>query len=382
MKIGIVTVQKSRNFGANLQAYALQKKLELMGYDAEIIDYLYYKHPDFNYTAKARPVWKIGIKKTVVEFVKYRILNRILYKVIPLFSTDQRKQNESFEHFYEKHMKMSKTYFSIDELYNAKMKYDTYIVGSDQVWNPNTGSNISPYFLTFAPKNAKKVAYASSFGVSSLDESLKSLYVKWLNNLDTISVRESTGVSLVKGLVHREATHVLDPTLLMTRDEWDSLVTDIDITPGYVLIYETYQSKKILDIARKYAKQNNVPIYRIELRAIFNHKDDGILSLNGCGPIEFVSLIKNAGLVLTSSFHGTAFSVIYNKKFVVVLNEEKSNNSRIESLLELLKLKQLIVYEGENTNNTEYCYYDEIQVNTILDLQRQISINYLISALH
>ena len=381
MKIGIITVQKSRNFGANLQAYALQKKLELMGYDAEIIDYLYYKHPDFNYTAKARPVWKIGFKRVVVEFVKYRILNRILYKLIPFFSIDQRKQNETFEHFYKKYMKLSKTYYSIDELYKATMDYDTYIVGSDQVWNPNTGSNISPYFLTFAPNNAKKVAYASSFGVSSVDESLKSLYIKWLNNLDAISVRESTGVSLVKELVHREATHVLDPTLLMTRDEWDGLTTDINIIPGYVLIYETYRSQKIIDIARKYAKQNNVPIYRIELRAILNHKDDGIVNLNGCGPIEFVSLIKNAGLVLTSSFHGTAFSVIYNKKFVVVLNEKKSNNSRIESLLELLKLKQLIEYEGENTNNKEYGLYDEIQVNDILELQRKMSINYLKSAL-
>ena len=138
-KIGIITILKCNNFGAELQAYATQKKLSLMGYDAEIIDMLYYKHPDFKSTRMSKPFVKKSVKEKIVELIKFSILNPIIYNIVPLFSKKMRTRNRKFDEFHEKNTKLSETYRSIDELYRNCKEYDVYIVGSDQVWNPGTG---------------------------------------------------------------------------------------------------------------------------------------------------------------------------------------------------------------------------------------------------
>ena len=123
-KIGIITILKCKNFGAELQAYATQKKLQQLGYDAEIIDYLYYKHPRFHYTKMAKTVWKRNVKTDIVEYIKYQIVGMFLDIIVPVFNKKQRILDKRFDEFHNNNTKLSPTYRSIDELYSADMNYN------------------------------------------------------------------------------------------------------------------------------------------------------------------------------------------------------------------------------------------------------------------
>ena len=380
-KIGIITILKCNNFGAELQAYATQKKLQQMGYDAEIIDYLYYKYPGFKFTRQAKPVWKRSFKTDIIDYIKYQIVGKMLNVIGVVFIKKQRILNEKFNDFHLKNTKLSRTYNSIEELYASKMNYDVYMVGSDQVWNPGTGANLSPYFLTFAPKEAKKVAYASSFGVASIPETLKETYKDWINNIDSLSVREDAGVHIIEQLTGRKSMVVLDPTLLLTKEEWRQLFAKPGYEKGYVLIYETYRSAKLLQMAYHFARTHHVPIYRIQTRAILNKKDEGVVNLEDCGPEDFVRLIANAGLVLTGSFHGTAFSVNMGVPFYSFLLKERKNNSRITSLLSKLELEDRIVYEDDPFECIHWDNYNVSRTSKLLMIERNKSLKYLKDAI-
>lgn len=376
-RIGIITILKCNNFGAELQAYANQKKLQQMGYDAEIIDYLYYKHPNFKYTRQAKPVWERSLKTDFFEYIKYQIVGKVLSVIGLLFVKKQRSLDRKFNDFHLKNTKLSKTYRSIEELYAAKMDYDVYMVGSDQVWNPGTGANLSPYFLTFAPKDAKKVSYASSFGVTYIPETLRNTYREWINNINNLSVREDAGCSIIKELTGRDSEVVLDPTLLLTKDDWADLYKGQKTERGYVLIYETYRSKKLLQMAYHYADKYHVSIFRIQTKAILNKKDKGIINLEDCGPEDFVRLIANAGLVLTGSFHGTAFSVNLGVPFYSILLRGRDNNSRITSLLRKLGLEDRIVYEDDSFERISWKTYDVANSQQLLQTERELSLKYI-----
>lgn len=376
-KIGIITILKCNNFGAELQAYATQKKLSLMGYDAEIIDMLYYKHPDFKSTRMSKPFVKKSVKEKIVELIKFSILNPIIYNMVPLFSKKLRTRNRKFDEFHEKNTKLSETYRSIDELYRNCKEYDVYIVGSDQVWNPGTGMNIEPYFLTFAPESKKKISYASSFGVTSIAPPYKAKFHELLNNLDHISVRESAGVNLVKEIANKRAELVLDPTLLLNKAEWNTCGSGIKLNEGkYVLVYEVHPSEKIQQMALDYAHKNNMPVYRVGVRGIFNWKTKGITNLVDIGPADFVSLFENAAMVFTNSFHGTAFSVNLGKDFYTVLSKVGKKNSRMTSLLSILGLESRIIYHEDDTA-IDYSSYDKERTQELLQAERDKSVRYL-----
>lgn len=376
-KIGIITILKCNNFGAELQAYATQKKLELMGYDAEIIDMLYYKHPDFKRTKLSKPFVKQTIKERVVEFVKFSILNPIIYNVIPFFSKNMRVRNRKFDEFHQVNTKMSDTYRSIDSLYDCGKEYDAYVVGSDQVWNPGTGMNLEPYFLTFAPKGKKRISYASSFGVTSIPTQYVDKFNKLLNGLDFISVREAAGVKIVEDVAHRKAELVLDPTLLLDKEEWKECSSGYNPnSDGYVLIYEVHSSDLIQQLALKYAKEHSLPVYRVGIRGMFNWKTEGIINLADIGPADFVSLFEKATIVFTNSFHGTAFSVNLGKCFYTVLSRAGKKNSRMTSLLSVLGLDSRIIYQEDNTD-IEFTGYDVDKAQQLLQVEREISVTYL-----
>lgn len=381
-KIGIITIFKCNNFGAELQAYATQKKLEFMGYDAEIIDMLYYKHPDFKKTNLSKPFVKQTIKKRVIEYIKFSLLNPIIYNVIPLFSKNMRVRNWKFDEFHRINTKMSDTYKSIDSLYSSKMEYDAYIVGSDQVWNPGTGMNIEPFFLTFAPKGKKRISYASSFGVTSISPQYADKYNKLLNGLDYISVRETSGIKIVDEIAQRKAELVLDPTLLLNKDEWNKCSSGYNPnSKGYVLIYEVRPSTKIQHLAFEYAEKNSLPIYRVGVRGILNWKTKGIINLVDIGPADFVSLFENADIIFTNSFHGTAFSVNLGKEFYTVLSRDGKKNSRMTSLLSILNLDSRIIYQ-EDEEKISYTKYDVSKVQELLQTEREKSIEYLMTTLN
>lgn len=350
MKIGIITICKVNNYGAELQAFATQKKLEFMGYDAEIIDYTYYKNWFFKDSQKSKPFIEMSIKGHILYWIKYRVINYFVDRVLPIFNDKLRLRKKNYNDFFELE-KFSKPFYSIDSLFSKCPKYDVYIVGSDQVWNPAASSSIEPYFLTFAPQNSKKISFASSFGVSQIDKKLESKYKKLLDNINYISVREESGVKLVNNISGKEAKLVLDPTLLINKEEWYDYMRPIKkISSNFILVYELLPSEPLINYAKELGEKLNLPIYCICKRGYLVKRHEGMFNVEEAGPSEFLWLIANATCVITNSFHGTAFSVNFETPFYCVLNKSRKNNSRMISLLSKLDLLDRIIYEDDIRN--------------------------------
>lgn len=381
-RIGIITIVKCNNFGAELQACATVLTLQGLGYDAEIIDYLYFKNPKHKVTDSSKPIAPQSFKAGVINYLKYEVAIKILYGIVPLLSSKLRVRNKRFCDFHKHNTKMSQTYASMDDLYNKCEKYDVYIVGSDQTWNPNTESNLAPYFLQFAPHGAKKVSYASSFGMTYIPKFAEELYKKWLNSFDHISCRESAGVDIVRQLTGREASLALDPTLLLNREQWMKIKgSEIRVEDRYVLIYEVRPTAYIQRIAKEYARKNKIPVYRLCLQAVGNKKNDGIINIEDAGPADFVHLFANASLVVTNSFHGTAFACNFGRNFNVVLSRSNKKNSRMTSLLDKLELSDRIIWEEDEFPALYAQKYDVEKTQLLLASERKKSIDYLINAI-
>jgi len=382
-KIGIATIVKVNNYGAELQAFATQRKLSLLGYDAELINYRYYKSWNFKDSKMSAPLIPMNFKGKIAYWFKYRLINTIVECVLPLLMTSVKNRMLRFELFHKKNLKFSRLYASMNDLYQNPPLYDVYMTGSDQVWNPAASSSIEPYFLTFVPADKKKISYASSFGVSSVDERIKKKMGEWLCKYTNIAVRENSGIGLVEELSGKVASWVIDPTLLLTKEEWLAVAVDYPHKPQrYVLIYDLAESIAIDKVALKIAKERNIPVCRICKRAYGMKKKTGIINILDAGPAEFLSLFVNAEYVVTNSFHGTAFSVNFRIPFFTVVSRKKKNNSRIESLLELVKLKNRIVFDNEIIESIDTTSPIDFEiVHDLLKIQRLESEFYLKNAL-
>lgn len=382
-KIGIITIVKVNNYGAELQAFALQKKLESKGFQAEIIDYLYYKNWRYKDTKESRPFIPLSLKDRILYWVKYRAVNFLIEKVFTVFNGNIRRRLERFSSFHKEYSRFSKEFRSYPALYRERMNYDVYVAGSDQVWNPTACSSIEPYFLTFAPERSKKISYASSFGVSFIAECLHERFRGLLNNIGEISVREESGVQLVKQLTGRDATLVVDPTLLLTSAEWVKYEKLYPNMPErYVLIYQLSESEVIIDLAKSISKKRKIPVLRVCKRAFYENQNSGIQNILDAGPSEFLWLIHNAEFIITNSFHGTAFSVNYHKPFFTVLSDKKKNNARMESLLRTLKLQSRLVYEESYGSDDIGLNVDNIftiEVDNRLNELREGSLKFLLN---
>ncbi|MCG1037471.1 polysaccharide pyruvyl transferase family protein [Polaribacter sargassicola] len=342
MKIGVITILNVNNYGAELQASALNMKLRDLGYDNEIINYLYYKHKDYKAEKKSKPIVKIdfitNLKGIVLKWIdKYNKLTH---------AENTRIRKERFDKFHADNTNISKTYKSISELYNANLDYDVFIVGSDQVWNPNTRTSIEPYFLTFAPKDKKRISFASSFGVGSLNKDFYPTYKKCFESIDSISCRESSGVDLIKEITGRTATQVVDPTLLLTKSEWEEKMVPYQTEEPYILMYILTYSPYITNLALEIQKETGYKIIRACFNSVNVEKDPSILNIVDAGPSEFLGLYAGASFVLTNSFHGSVFSLIFQKPFYTIAPASKSNNARQENLLKMVNLEHRLIKEN------------------------------------
>ena len=377
-RIGIITILKTNNYGAELQAYATQAILNKLGYDAEIIDYLFYKNPQHKKTKNSKPVFNHGLKKRLSEFL-YPIISKTKTGIN---NTHSDKRNKRFESFHTDNTAMSPTYTTIDELYNSNKEYDVYMVGSDQVWNPGIYSSLLPYMLTFAPESKKRVAYASSFGVSSIPQEFKWLYQKYLPKFSDIGVREKNAVEMVKELSGKDATWVLDPTLLLNKEDWEKIAsTTYKEKNNYILLYELTPCPYILELAKYFREKNGLKIIRICKNAAIEDKDTTIENIIDAGPAEFLRLFANADIVITNSFHGTAFSINFGKEFYTVTPARKHNNSRQQSILELFNLQARLIPENTPIENITTNKIDNNAVIKRLNEEREKSIHFITNAI-
>lgn len=377
-KIGIITILKTNNYGAELQAYATQEALNSLGYEAQIIDYLFYKNPGHIRTPKARPLFKHGIKKRLTE---------ILYPIITLIETKLNKgknliRNRRFNQFHVDNTAMSPTYRTFEELYAQKIDYDIYMVGSDQVWNPGLYTSLLPYLLTFAPEGKKRIAYASSFGVSSVPNECQWLYKKYLPKFAKIGVREKNAVEMVKELGDMEATWVLDPTLLLDKENWEKVgKSSYGNLGNYILLYELTPCPYILELAKHFREKTCMSIVRICKNVAVEDNDSSIMNIVDAGPAEFIDLFSKAGMVITNSFHGTAFSINFGKNFYTVTPARKHNNSRQQSILELFGLQERLIPENTPIGDISTKDIDHNAVADKLNIEREKSIQFLKNAI-
>ncbi len=377
-KIGIITILKTNNYGAELQAYATQAILNKLGYDAEIIDYLFYKNPGHIITKASKPSFNHGLKKKLSEKL-YPIIARLKTQASTESSSTREKR---FDKFHTENTRMSPTYRTIDDLYAAKQSYDVYMVGSDQVWNPGIYSSLLPYMLAFAPEGKKRVAYASSFGVSAIPQEQQWLYKKYLPEFSSIGVREKNAVEMVKELGGKDATWVLDPTLLLDKEDWTKVASNAySELNNYILLYELTPCPYILELAKHMREKNGMEIVRICKNASVEDKDTSVRNIIDAGPAEFIRLFANAGMVITNSFHGTAFSINFGKEFYTVTPARKHNNSRQRSILELFKLQDRLTAENTPIENISIGSIDYAAVSTILENERKKSIDFITNAI-
>ena len=379
-KIGIITISKTNNYGAELQAYASQKKLQLLGYDAELIDYLYYKHKKHQETKESLPAIEFSKIEKLKHSLLYRVVSPFYEDFLCFFSSKINNRKKNFISFHKTNTKYSPEYRNINELYKANHKYEVYIAGSDQIWNPSTGTSMAPYFLEFAPKDKLKMSFASSFGVSEIDKKYYPLYKEYIANLDVIGVREDDGVQLIKEISGRDATRVLDPTLLLTPQEWKGVITKpINRARKYVIIYVLHESEPLIKIAHYIQEKLGYEIIKLTKRAYSNATYPKVINIEDQGPDGYIDLFMNAAFVLTNSFHGTAFSTNFNVPFFAVLNRERKNNSRMVNFLNMVDLNNRIVWEDINDFSQLDTLFnvDFTNANQILEKERENSVSFI-----
>ena len=339
-KIGIVTLYyKNYNYGGLLQAYAMQKVTSDMGYNSKLISYSKGKYLYF---------FKRLIKLNFFFTIK-NVYNRIRYSLKMRdnsFKKNIDNRINKFEEFID--------FIPHTQVYDEKTigmcqeDFDCFICGSDQIWNP--GWWTSSYFLSFVDGNKKKkIAYAASIGRSSLSNSEKKYMRDNLKDFHMISVRESNAKPLLMSFINKDVEFVLDPTLLVERQQWKSLAREVKITEPYAFVYMVGNEKKYKKNICEICKSLNVKMVTLpNTKFTYDESDEkyGDIKLYEVGPREWLYLMENSKYVFTDSFHGMVFSTIFEKNFWGFEREKEghdSTNSRIYSLLKLLGLQDRLI---------------------------------------
>lgn len=359
MKIGITTLyHNSLNFGGVLQAYALCEELKQQGYDAEQI-----LIKRVNTVVPRKPSW-----------YEYFNLAKIFRKIKSILSAKSNaKNNSKISNIVETRKQAFKSFSSLvphsdvylqTELNKCIEKYDAFITGSDQVWS--CGEIDSPYFLGFVPSSKKKISYAASIGKMAVDYRLQEVFESELDKFDAISVREQNAVKLLKPYTKNEVEWCLDPTLLLDKSDWEKVASQRKIDEDYMLCYFLGNDKSHRKIATEYAKKHGLKIVTFPHYPNVYHKADngfGDVCLTDASPQDFLSLIKNASVVFTDSFHASVFSWHFEKQFFTFgRKQHKGMAGRLYSLLDLLDIKGRFI--------------EEVNKNTLLEIESTGLIDY------
>lgn len=368
MKVDVITRHSVPNYGSLLQAYATQSVIEELGCKAEIINYTRY---DERYKNLVKSLLKGKIWDN--NFVM-----RTIYKIIQ--TPNYARMYTKFEKYRKDFLKESKLeYGSLKELKENIPHADVYCSGSDQIWGKiGTVEYDESYFLKFVKDKTKKcIAYSSSFGKEKLDENLEKNLSKLLDNYSEILVREDTAKYILKKHGFNNVEQVLDPTLLLTKKQWEILANRVENKyKKYVLVYQLHDNKNFNKYAKEFSKKTGLKLLRISPSIYHITRSGKLIYLPN--QYEFLSLFKNAEYILTDSFHATVFSIIFNRKFIDVLPEKTS--TRIVSLLKLVGLQERILndYNDFSFVNKEINFVD---CNKILEQERKRSINLFKNAI-
>lgn len=361
-KIGLLTMHRVVNFGSILQAYATQVVIEKLGYDCEIINYQYpNKIHSMDYTSP--------------------LLNVVQFLMEIRFGFPERKKRRKFRLFREKYLHQSEYFKTRDDLLERIPEYDTYIVGSDQTWNIRHIGFDDIFLLSFVPADKRRISYASSAARKELPSLYVDFFKQYLSVFNAISVRERHTQELIKSLLGKDVSITLDPTLLLDANEWQLLAkkSKLKVKTPFILVYILKYSflpyptatKVIKDVYDKY----HLPIVALRYSARENMGIEDVIDLHeSVGPEDFLWLFMNASFVITTSFHGTAFSLNFRKPFYAIYNSSIEDD-RIYSLLHLLGAESCGIDVCKDYQNVETIDYDK--VSEVLNSERNKSILFL-----
>ena len=348
-KTATLTFQSADNYGAALQAYALHKALIKIGVENEVLNYqCKYMGTPYGLAALRRKGvirWFLGIAYYIVRMPRRKKFRefRSLIKMTPALN--------------------------LTELHGLENHYDAFIVGSDQVWNDSITDLDPSYFFDFVKSQQKKLTYGASFGFESMSDDLKPKYSDLLKDFNVFNMREESGVKIVESLLNKSANLVLDPTMLLAKEEWDALSRPVIKKDKYILVYQVTVSAFALRTARDLARSTGYDVITVPfpLGGFLRSR----LELSA-GPIEWIRLIRDAEIVVTDSFHGCAFSILYNKDFYVCLTDAAT---RIYNLLNIFQLKDRICVSDCELETTKKIDWES--VNGKLNEERKKSIGAL-----
>ena len=339
-KVAILTWLHNNNYGSILQAYALQKFLRDEKYEITNIDLCPSSLEKLrNCIIQGNPLISLLKEKMTLFKAEKEYKNKAAFK----------RKDEKFKSFLNENFILTHTYRKFDDLKDIAGKYDVYICGSDQIWSPML---LNPaYYLDFLPSSAKKVSYACSFGMDSIPYNKQKRIAKWLKSFCAISVREIAGQKIVKSLLGKDCITTVDPTMLLPAGTWNMIIGNKQIIDEqYLLCYFLSYQRKQWEKASEIAKSKG-----LKMVTIATTKEScgyGDIVIYDAGPSEWVNLMKNAAFVVTDSFHGSVFSIIYQRQFCVFkrFNDQNklSQNSRIYTLLSEYGLKDVLVEDIDN----------------------------------
>ena len=371
-KIGIITFHSSLNCGSMLQAYALQQVVnEMDDVDCKIID--------FSNKSQKRIYSIFVIPRNFKDFLKN-------IATLPFYFKFKKSQDNHLK-FLHDHLILTKESFETeDELKQIDGVYDYLICGSDQVWNITCGDADDSYFLSFAQKGTK-IAYAVSLGAVSIERNTNDIskYIKYINEFDYLSVRENKAKERIGKLTNKKIEILLDPTLLYTASYWDKFVSESVDKREYILYYAFSFPKEVNDVVQNISKRLNLPVLMIDAKswAFKGLFFKGFKLTDTYGPISFLNVIKNAKLVLTTSFHGTVFSVLYEKKFWNLKSSmNNSEDDRAITLLDQVNLSNRMISIHEILERDLLEEIDFEKTNKNLDILRMKSREFLQRALN
>lgn len=381
-RIGLAIATYTINYGTFLQAFATQTATENLGYDTTILNI----NSVIDDVSKARKRYFLGQLLNLAEVKSYTAtVNAIIQKKInPKYKEYYQEREKKFKEFHDKYFKIGPICDSWEGLRQYCLNFSSIVVGSDQLWRPaNIAGNF--YTLNFVPDEINKVSYATSFGLKSIRENQKAVATRFLNRIQHLSCREQSGVQIIEDLTHRRAKLVCDPTLLLTKDEWNNYVIDNPIINGdYILTYLLNNNIEHRKYVRKLAEVTGCKVVGVLHGAGYVSGDERFIdeAPKNIGPLEFINLIKYAKYVCTDSFHGCVFSIIYEKNYYVFKRfsdqDKMSTNTRVTNLLDRLRLNDRLVkqYEELNLNVIDY-----ESVNYRVQQFRDESRTFLINAL-
>lgn len=347
MKVGVITFHSANNYGAILQTWALQKVLKDYGLDSGVIHY----HPD-----------AIDILYDPMKLSKGA--KRLLHWLkVSIKYPDRLVKYRKFLRFMQENINLIGDYRTYGELKKANLELDAYIVGSDQVWNIDHTNGYDPaYLLEFAGKNSKKIAYAASVGKDYIPGKVKENFRRALSSFTAISVREESVKEEIETLAEKPVEVVLDPTLLLKKEDYEEIKVKSPIKEPYILVYMMEKNPQVIKLANKLSVALGMPVIQRRPTAGFENELPPFYTQNTG---EFIGLIESASYVITNSFHGTVFSIIYERPFISMLHSD--TGSRTEDLLKALHLESHLLYDVK-----EFHDFKKLQIDNPEQLRKRI----------